>query len=234
MRKNTRLKRNLQKGLFLKKMMGIRLIEQMSGACSMPRKLVYLKISLKFPQGIWRLMEKKIYGAWLVTFFILVIAGCAPVISKEIRDQVAQDLSFKEVLQDPEAYRGKMVLWGGEIIKAENQKEGTLIEVLQKPTDREGRPRAVDQSDGRFLALYDGFLDVAIYARERKVTIAGEIKGKRVLPLGDIQYAYPLILVRQLHLWPAGRKERLYPHFYPGPYGPYPWWWYQPYPYRYW
>lgn len=179
-------------------------------------------------------MEKKIYGAWLVTFFILVIAGCAPVISKEIRDQVAQDLSFKEVLQDPEAYRGKMVLWGGVIIKAENQKEGTLIEVLQKPTDREGRPRAVDQSDGRFLALYDGFLDVAIYARGREVTIAGEIKEKRVLPLGDIQYAYPLILVRQLHLWPAERKERLYPYFYPGPYGPNPWWWYHPYPYRYW
>ncbi|NIR17244.1 MAG: hypothetical protein GWN86_26345, partial [Desulfobacterales bacterium] len=62
--------------------------------------------------------------------------GCAPVISKDIRDQVARDLSFKEVLQDPEAYKGKMVLWGGVIIKAENQKEGTLIEVLQKPTDR--------------------------------------------------------------------------------------------------
>jgi outer membrane lipoprotein len=122
------------------------------------------------------------------------------------------------------------------IIKAENQKEGTLIEVLQKPTDREGRPKAVDQSDGRFLALYDGFLDVAIYARDRELTIAGEIREKRVLPLGDIQYAYPLILVRQLHLWPAERKERLhpYPYPYPRPYGPHPWWWYHPFPYRYW
>jgi len=179
-------------------------------------------------------MEKEIHSAKLVMFFILVIVGCAPVISKDIRDQVARDLSFKEVLQDPEAYKGKMVLWGGVIIKAENQKEGTLIEVLQKPTDREGRPKDVDLSDGRFLALYDGFLDAAIYAREREVTIAGEIKEKRVLPLGDIQYAYPLILVRQLHLWPAERKEQFYPYPYPRPYGPYPWWWYHPYPYRYW
>lgn len=198
----------------------------------MPEKLVYPKRNLKFPVGIWRVMEKKTCNARMVAFFILIIAGCAPVISKDIRDQVARDLSFKEVLQDPDAYRGKLVLWGGVIIKAENQKEGTLIEVLQKPTDREGRPKHIDRSDGRFLALYDGFLDAAIYAREREVTIAGEIKEKRVLPLGDIQYAYPLILVRQLHLWPAERKERLYP--YPHPYGPYPWWWYHPYPYRYW
>ncbi len=177
-------------------------------------------------------MKQRIHTALIGAFLILIIAGCAPVISKDIRDQVARDLSFKEVLQDPEAYSGKLVLWGGVIIKAENQKEGTLIEVLQKPTDREGRPKAIDQSDGRFLALYDGFLDVAIYSRDREVTVAGEIKEKRVLPLGDIQYAYPLILVRQLHLWPAERKERPYP--YPRPYGPYPWWWYHPYPYRYW
>lgn len=214
--------------------MAIGFTEHRSGSCDIPQKLVYPKRSLNFPSGIKRVMEKKIHSAKLVTFFILVIAGCAPVISKDIRDQVARDLSFKEVLQDPEAYKGKMVLWGGVIIKAENQKEGTLIEVLQKPTDREGRPKDVDLSDGRFLALYDGFLDAAIYAREREVTIAGEIKEKRVLPLGDIQYSYPLILVRQLHLWPAERKEQLYPYPYPRPYGPYPWWWYHPYPYRYW
>jgi outer membrane lipoprotein len=195
-----------------------------------------LKRSVKFPLGYLRVMKERIYTALMGASFILIIAGCAPVVSKDIRNQVARDLSFKEVLQDPEAHKGKLVLWGGVIIKAENHKEGTLIEVLQKPTDREGRPRAVDHSDGRFLALYDGFLDVAIYAHEREVTIAGEIREKRVLPLGDIQYAYPLILVRQLHLWPAQRKERLYPYRYPypRPYGPYPWWWHHPYPYRYW
>jgi outer membrane lipoprotein len=202
----------------------------------MTKKLVYPKRSLKFPIGYERVMKERIFSALMGTFFILIIFSCAPVISKDIRDQVARDLSFKEVLQDPEAYSGKVVLWGGVIIKAENQKEGTLIEVLQKPTDREGRPKTVDHSDGRFLALYDGFLDVAIYSSGREVTVAGEIREKRVLPLGHIQYAYPLILVRQLHLWPELRKERLYPYRYPypRPYGPYPWWWHHPYPYRYW
>jgi len=202
----------------------------------MTQKLVYPIRSLKFPLGYWRVMKERIYTALMGSSLILIVAGCAPVISKDISDQVARDLSFKEVLQDPEAYGGKVVLWGGVIIKADNQKEGTLIEVLQKPTDREGRPKTVDHSDGRFLALYDGFLDVAIYSSGREVTVAGEIREKRVLPLGHIQYAYPLILVRQLHLWPELRKERLYPYRYPypRPYGPYPWWWHHPFPYRYW
>jgi outer membrane lipoprotein len=179
-------------------------------------------------------MKERIYEPLIVTFFILMAVSCAPIISKDVRDRVTPDLTFKEVLQDPEARIGNWVLWGGVIIRAENQKEGTLIEVLQKPTDKEGKPKSVDHSDGRFLALYDGFLDVAIYARGREITIAGEIKEKRVLPLGEIQYAYPLILVKELHLWPAERKERPYPYPYPRPYWRYPWWWHHPYPYRYW
>lgn len=179
-------------------------------------------------------MKDRVYIALISLFFILFTAACAPVISKELRDQVAKELSFKEVLQNPEAYKGNLVVWGGVIIRAENQKEGTLLEVLQKPTDREGRPKDVDHSDGRFLAIHEEFLDVAIYSHGREVTIAGEIKEKRVLPLGEIQYAYPLISVKEIHLWPAEKKERLYPYPYPYPHWPYPWWWHRPHYYRYW
>lgn len=175
-------------------------------------------------------MKRRKHIAVISIFFMLLSAACAPVVSKELRDQVTEELNFKEVLQNPEAYKGKLILWAGLVIRAENRKEGTLIEVLQKPTDKEGRPRDVDRSDGRFLALYDGFLDAAIYSHGREVTIAGEIEGKRVLPLGQIDYSYPFISVREIHLWPADRKERIYPYPYPYRYWPYPWWWYHPYP----
>jgi len=161
-----------------------------------------------------------------ITLILLFFAsGCAPVISKELRTKVAKEITFKEVLENPEAYKGKVVIWGGVIIGAKNLKEGTLIEILQKPADMERRPKDVDESDGRFLALYEGYLDVAIYNREREVTVAGEIKGKRILPLGEIKYIYPLISVKEIHLWPPKSKER----FCPYPYWHYPWWWYHPY-----
>lgn len=170
-----------------------------------------------------RKIRKDIWCIALI--FLLLTSGCASVISQELRKQVAREITFKQVLEDPEAYKGRIVLWSGIIIGSKNLKEGTLIEVLQKPADSRGRPKDVDESDGRFLALYDGYLDVAIYNRGREVTVVGEIRGKRVLPLQEIEYAYPLITVKQTHLWRTEKKERVYPY----PYWHYPWWWYHPY-----
>lgn len=172
---------------------------------------------------------------WIILLLVLGLGGCAPVISKSLRDQVDSTLTFGDVFNDPEGNKGKTVIWAGVIVEAKNTKEGTLIEILQKPADYFGGPETVDQSEGRFLALYGSYLDVAVYAKGREVTVAGEVTGKRILPLGEIQYTYPLLLVKEIYLWPDMGKERLPPY----PYGAYyPWWydpfwgpWYSPYPY---
>lgn len=75
---------------------------------------------------------------------------------------------------------------------------------------------------------------MAIYSKGREVTLAGEVKGKRVLPLGEIEYTYPLIAIKEIHLWPDESKGLIYPYpygYYPywyHPYGYYPYWWYHP------
>jgi outer membrane lipoprotein len=166
---------------------------------------------------------------FLLILFLLISAGCASIISKQLKEEVSRDITFKEVIKDPEAYKGKIVLFSGVILGSKNTKEGTLIEMLQKPADIEGRPKDIDESDGRFLALYDGYLDTAIYNRGREALVAGEIRGKRVLPLDEIEYAYPLVSVKEIHLFKVRKEERFYPY-------PYPYWWYSPwwhYPYWY-
>ena len=153
----------------------------------------------------------------IVFLISLAATSCSPAISKQLREQVDKTIRFEEVAKNPEKYQGKIVLWGGSIVEAENQKSGTHIQVLQKPIDIESRPKETDRTEGRFLALYDGYLDVAVYAEGREVTVVGEIKGKKVLPLGEIEYAYPLISVKEIHIWPR-RKE------YRDRYWPRPWW----------
>jgi len=156
-----------------------------------------------------------------VAYCLFSLTGCAPVISKQLREQVAKELTLSVVAKDPEAYKGKTVLWSGVIISSVNLKEGTMIEVLQKPADMQGKPKDVDESEGRFLALYPGYLDVAIYNGGRKVTVAGEVEGKKIQRLGEIDYTYPLISAKEIHLWPVAKKDRIY---YPCPYWHYPWW----------
>jgi len=168
--------------------------------------------------------KRNLFLAFLLTGAFLLTTGCA-VMSKDLRREAEKDLSFSEVFKDPEAHEGKVVILGGAIVDSKNTKEGTLLEVLQKPLDMVGEPRDVDQSGGRFLALYDGFLDVAIYSKGREITVGGVVQGKRVMPLGEIQYAYPVIGAREIHLWPDMKKERMSPYPYWGyPYWGYPWW----------
>jgi len=135
-----------------------------------------------------------------LVYGLFSVNGCVPPISKQLREQVSEELTLKVVLKDPEAHKGETVLWSGVIISSVNLKEGTMIEVLQKPADIQGRPKDVDESEGRFLALYSGYLDVAIYSQGRKVTVAGKIQGKKIQRLGEIEYTYPLISAKEVHL----------------------------------
>src|SRR5574337_732709 len=124
---------------------------------------------------------------------LLSMAGCAPVISKQVREQVRPDITFTEVLNDPERYKGQMIILSGIIIETENTKEGTLLQILQRPAGFRGKPKDVDETGGRFLALDSRYLDVTVFSKGRAVTIAGEVQGKRTLSLGEIEYTYPLI-----------------------------------------
>src|SRR4030042_13933 len=109
-------------------------------------------------------------------FFILVLvlgflSGCAHAISRGVLKEVDKKITFSALIQAPNAYKGKVALLGGIIVNTINKTEGTLLEVYATVLDREGRPRYTDRSEGRFLALYQGFLDSEIYNRGRKVTI---------------------------------------------------------------
>lgn len=161
------------------------------------------------------------------TLFVVLFltAGCAPVISKQIRDRARPDVTFKDVLNDPERYKGQMIIFSGVIIEARNTTEGTLLQVLQRPAGFRGRPKEVDETEGRFLALDSRYLDMYVYEKGRDVTIAGEVWGKKILPLDKTEYTYPLIHVKEIYLWPVIEKGYYVPYPYPYYYYDNYWWW---------
>ena len=156
-------------------------------------------------------------------FFFTI--GCAHVISKDLRAHTDPSLTFSQVHQNPEAYKGKLVIWGGEIIEAVNQKDGTtLFEIFQRPIDRWGEPKLEYPSEGRFLIFTEKYLDPYIFRRGKKITVAGEIQGEKIKPVGEMDYRYPLLFSKQIYLW----EEYRYPtYYYPYPYYD-PWWGYYP------
>ncbi|MBI3596793.1 MAG: Slp family lipoprotein [Nitrospirae bacterium] len=133
--------------------------------------------------------------------FLFIINGCAPAISKEVRDQVDPAATFKAVFHDPDSYKGKTVLWGGKIIHTRNTKDTTWIELLQQPLARGDRPIRESASEGRFLIRHEGFLDPAVYGRGREITLVGEVRGRETRSLDEVEYSYPVVADKQLVLW---------------------------------
>lgn len=148
--------------------------------------------------------------------FFILLSGCLP-ISKQLRAQADRTLTFQQVFQNPETYKGKIVIWGGEVIETFNQKDGTtLIVVLQRRLDWMEEPK-FKGSEGRFIIHVEGYIDPYVFRRGRRITVAGEILGSKVMRLGELEYPYPLLRSKQIYLWGE---------YYYYPYAYYPWWYY--------
>jgi len=137
-------------------------------------------------------------GAAIVAF---ALAGCSPPFPKELLEKVEKDVPFAALQKEPENYAGKLLLLGGTIVDTKNLKEGTRIEVLQRPLDGEARPELSDATGGRFLVVTQQFLDGAVYHRGRMITVIGAVAPPQVLPLGEIEYRYPVLTAKSMHLW---------------------------------
>ena len=163
---------------------------------------------------------------WLLLILLVVgpAVSCAP-ISKDIMYQVDTTLTFRDIQKDPDSYRGKTVLWGGVIVETNNKQQETLIKVRQTELDYQTRPIRLDRSLGRFLIRQAGFLDPAIFREGREITVAGEVTGKEVLPLGNSQYTYPVIGAKEIYLW--DRRLEYRPIYSPWYYDPYYFWWHR-------
>ena len=154
----------------------------------------------------------------LIIGLLTLTAGCATlVIPESLEPQVDKVLTFSQIVESPDSYRGKVIVVGGEVLKAKALKGGTQLEVLQLPLDDAQEP-VTDrmQSKGRFLAVQKEFLDPATVADGTRVTIVGEITGASVEKMDEADYRFPTLDVKHLHRWePRQADDRR---------GPGPWW----------
>jgi outer membrane lipoprotein len=178
-----------------------------------------------------------LYCAMLATLLstmalLVMLVGCAS--TKEVEDR--QALTFLQVKAAPDSFKGQSIIFGGRVLMARRQKDGTRIEILQLPFDRSTRPGYdLTQSQGRFIAIYREFLDPATIPPGTRITVTGEVSGSITLPLDETDYTYPVLTINRVQVWAAPEDmARVRPYMGPGPYwGPYwsPYWY--PWPY-YW
>lgn len=179
---------------------------------------------------------------------LLILSSCAESIHQiertsgyfgvppELEQQIDRSVKFADLRAAPANYIGRVVTVGGIVIASKRKKQHTEIEILELPTRPDG-PSTKDrlQSEGRFLAVREEFLDPASVPAGTPVTIIGVVTGSTTKPLDESEYTYPVLDIKHLIDWntvasrdSGGSAAAYYGSYYPpygywgAPYGYYP------------
>lgn len=179
---------------------------------------------------------------------LVLVAGCTKpykaTVSPELASQLNDSVSFPQIKSNPEDHKGKLVVLGGQILSAKRLQDSTELIILHLPLLKEREPMTeLTNSQGRYIAYQEEFLDPATVPPGTRVTLVGELSGSVTQKLDETDYTYPTLTIKQFKVWPAHSSEysrygQPYPLWGPYPYA-YPFWgprgrFYGGYPYWYW
>ncbi len=136
----------------------------------------------------------------------LALGACTHAMTRELREAVQPDITFKDIINSPEDHAGEQFIWGGFIATGKIKDNGTFLEIVQSPVDYSGMVIDPDVSEGRFLAFFPGQrLDPAIYKQGRVMTLGGTLAGVISGKVSDKEYIYPVLEVAEAQLWKTER-----------------------------
>lgn len=133
--------------------------------------------------------------------YALLLQGCAYAVSPSLREKTDRSITFEQLLADPDRYKGKLLILGGTIVETVVKPTGTLITVSEKPLDYWGKPIRTTRTGGRFLLFHPDALDAFLYAPGRGLTVAAEVAGTTLGPLGNQTFTGPVLIVKEIRLW---------------------------------
>lgn len=161
---------------------------------------------------------------------LLIAGGCASKQASSISQAVVDDISLAQARSAGDTYLGSTVRWGGIVTEVQNKADITWVFLVGRVLRDNEKPISDSPSDGRFIASFSGFVDPLVYKVGRPLTVVGSLEGSAIRAIGEYDYQFPIVAVRDSHLWAEPVKTRVY--YPPPPYWYYDMHYYHPYPYR--
>lgn len=160
----------------------------------------------------------------LVSATLLLLSACASLPDSIHVEQPDQLPPYAEVKADPARYQGQTLIAGGLIVSVRNEADHSVLEVLQLPLNRSGRPAADShRSQGRFRVTFTELLDPEIYSNGKAITVRAQVSGYEDDRIGQHPYRYLTLLGNGYYLWPE-QPDEVQVRYYMGlhTYTPYP------------
>ena len=148
-------------------------------------------------------------GKLFLGVILVFMVGCANLPASLITKSKDPITDLTLILQHPQANQGKEVRLGGVIASIRNEQQRTRIEMVAMPLTADGRPILHAQSQGRFIAYINGFLEPIEYAKGRLLTVAGQFSGDQKGKIGKYSYTFPVVQVSGQQLWQVQQQLQL-------------------------
>ncbi len=150
---------------------------------------------------------------------LILLAGCAHIISDKTLAQADRNVTFNELRENPGAFVGKTVLLGGRLTDVTRSSEGTQLEVVEYKLDNIQMPLDSFCSGLRFLAFTPESLNTAVYKPGKFVTMAGEFAGKKKVSIKGVECNCLVVNIKELHAVDIWTQAQLNYPYWRGAYG---------------
>jgi starvation-inducible outer membrane lipoprotein len=109
---------------------------------------------------------------------VIMAAGCGPAISTGLQQEAGPRMSFAELAANPDRYKGRLEILGGEVMSVAPWGAGSLLAVDQRQLDERLYPIGA-ASGGTFMVQSEAWLNPSEYQPKSKVVVAGVVEGQQ-------------------------------------------------------
>jgi len=141
----------------------------------------------------------------LLLLSCLLLGACIS-LPQEMKNAHVKDISYAEVNGKSNSSIDVPVRWGGIIIDVVNDESFSLVQVLFYPLNYLGKPQLDKPAEGRFFVKSNEFFDPLVYTNNTEITVVGILNGDIEHKVGKRRIQIPLILSKNVHLWPKHRE----------------------------
>jgi outer membrane lipoprotein len=142
--------------------------------------------------------------AWCLGAALLGVASCTSVVPEALRGEVDRGLTYAQLAQDPDGYRGRMVVVGGEVLRVQPTGRDLELRLTERPLSPLDQSPMLGRASGGDVVVQVPGAARAEFREGFAVTVVGVVLGRES---AEDPASAPRLEARHIQVWPAGAAQ---------------------------
>jgi len=143
-------------------------------------------------------------AGWCLGAALWGLASCTSVVPEALRGEVDRGLTYAQLAQDPEGYRGHIVVVGGEVLRVRPAGRDLELTLTERPLSPVDQSPMLGRASGGDLVVQVPGAARAEFRVDFAVTVVGGVLGRES---AEDPASAPRLEARHIQVWPVGAVE---------------------------